>query len=51
MKIKNSIFPKNIRDTKKMLRSKIVYLKEIYQFPSNHVFIGVIFLFINEKSY
>ena len=32
MKIKNSIFHQNIRDTEKMLETKIVYFKQIYNF-------------------
>ena len=48
--IKNSIFPTKYTTYGKMLRNKIVYLKEIYKFSINYFFIEIIFFLLLKKK-
>ena len=50
IKTKIQFFWKNIQNTEKMLRNKIVYFENIYNFSPNHSFIAIYVLLINEND-
>ena len=50
LKIKSCGFRPNNARYEKMLTSKIVHLKEIYNFDSDHFLIGIIVFLINMKN-